>query len=807
MATDIGPKIGIDGEAEFRKQLSNINQQMKTLGSEMKAVTSAFDENDKSQESLAAQADVLTRQIETQEQKIAQLQKGLEASADKYGENDTKTLKWAQAVNNATADLNKLNGQLSKVQSELDGTADASDDLADGMEDAGDAAENSGGKFSVATVAIGNLAANAISAAVSAIGNLISSLVNLDETTEEYRIAQGRLNTAYEASGLGAEAAEKAYRGFYGILGDTDTATEASQLLAQLARNEEEVATWTDIAAGVSGTFGDSLPIESLIEASNETAKVGEVAGTLADALNWVGISEDEFNQKLAECTDESERNDLIMNTLAGTYEDASKAFYENNDALVEARDRQASLDDTMAGLGETIGDIKNRVLSDLLPSIGQLADAFGGILKGAPGAQQAMQQAIGGLITTVVSQLPGFINAGAQIIVSLATAIIQNIPQLLTAAGQIISNLVVMLKNNLPQILDAGMQMLQQLADGILQGLPQMIERLPELIDGILAFFEENFPAILEQGVEITKELAAGIIQAVPDLVAQLPDIITSIIDFLAENLPQIINSGIELTISLASGIIQAIPEIVKRLPEIIAAIASGLINVAGSLLETGAQLLTEVWNGISGWIGNLTENMGEVIDGIKTGLTNGISKVADVGRDIIEGLWNGISDMTSWIGDKIKGFGESVLGGIKSFFGIASPSRVMRDQVGVMLARGMADGMENGAKYVQAAASGIGTSIENEMARTNAQIGVGLAEDMQRYGYNMQQSLPTLDSTMSGLLSGVVNGIGTAMAGNTAAQPATIVFQVNGADLVRAILPDLRFVERSNPIVVSGV
>ena len=773
----------------------------------MKAVTSAFDANDNSQEALAAQAGVLTRQIEAQEQKLSQLQKGLDAASKKFGENDTKTLKWAQAVNNATADLNKLNGQLSKVQSELDGTADASDGLADGMEDAGDAAESSGGKFSAATVAIGNLAANAISAAVSAIGDLISSLVNLDETTEEYRIAQGRLNTAYEASGLGAETAEKAYRGFYGILGDTDTATEASQLLAQLARNEEEVATWTDIAAGVSGTFGDSLPIESLIEASNETAKVGEVTGTLADALKWVGISEDEFNKKLSECTDESERNDLIMNTLAGTYEDASKAFYENNDALVEARDRQASLDDTMAGLGETIGDIKNRVLSDLLPSIGQLADAFGGILTGAPGAQQAMQQAIGGLITTVVSQLPGFINAGAQIIVSLATAIIQNIPQLLTAAGQIISNLVVMLKNNLPQIWDAGMQMLQQLADGILQGLPQMIERLPELIDGILAFFEENFPALLEQGVEITKELAAGIIQAVPDLVAQLPDIITSITDFLAENLPQIINSGIELTISLASGIIQAIPEIVKRLPEIITAIASGLINVAGGLLETGAQLLTEVWNGISGWIGNLTENMGEVIDGIKTGLTNGISKVADVGRDIIEGLWNGISDMASWIGDKIKGFGEGVLSGIKDFFGISSPSKVMRDQVGVMLARGMADGMEEGAKYVQAAASGIGTSIENEMARTNAQIGVGLAEDMQRYGYNMQQSLPTLDSTMSGLLSGVVNGIGTAMAGNTTAQPATIVFQVNGADLVRAILPDLRFVERSNPIVVSGV
>ena len=191
MSTDIGPRIGIDGEAEFRKQLTNINQQLKTLGTEMKAVTSAFDANDSSQEALAAQAGVLTRQIETQEQKLSQLQKGLEASAQKYGENDTRTLKWAAAVNNATADLNKMRAQLSKVEGEMDGTSDASDDLADGMEQAGDAADRSNGKFSAATVAIGNLASSAITAAVSAIGDLVSSLWNLDSSTEEYRIARG----------------------------------------------------------------------------------------------------------------------------------------------------------------------------------------------------------------------------------------------------------------------------------------------------------------------------------------------------------------------------------------------------------------------------------------------------------------------------------------------------------------------------------------------------------------------------------------------------------------------------------------
>ena len=700
----------------------------------MKAVTSAFDANDNSQEALAAQAGVLTRQIEAQEQKLSQLQKGLDAASKKFGENDTRTLKWASAVNNATADLNKMRAQLTKTEKGMDGTADASDDLADGMENAGDAADSSSSKFSAATVAIGNLAANAITAAVSAIGDMISSLINLDQTTEEYRIAQGRLNTAYEAAGFSADTAQQAYRGFYGILGDTDTATEASQLLAQLARNEQDVATWTDIAAGVSGTFGDSLPIEGLIEASNETAKVGEVTGVLADALNWVGISEDEFNEKLAACSSESERNDLIMNTLAGTYDEASKAFYENNDALVESRETQASLDETMAGLGETIGNIKNQILSEFMPSIVQLGDAFNGLLTGAPGAQQAMQTAISGLITTLVNQLPSFVNGGVQIILSVISGIMQNIPQMLTAGIQIIGNLIATLQENLPKLWDMGSQMLDQVVDGILQALPEAIERLPEVIDGILGFFDENSPDILEKGVEITKKLTSGIIEAIPDLVAQLPEIITSITDFIANNLPQIIEAGIEISINILAGILQAIPEIVLNLPQIIDAIANGLVNIAYSLIDTGAQLLQKVWDGFLSWIKPLTDNMSQVIDAIAQGLTNGLNKIKDVGRNLVEGLWEGIQGAMGWLGDQITGFGNWVMGGIKGIFGIASPSKVMRDEVGVMLTRGMAEGMTDGEKYVNRAAKKLGNAIEDEIAKTNAQIAKMEQEDAER-------------------------------------------------------------------------
>ena len=335
MAVNIGPKVGIDGEKEFRQNLNSISQQLKTLGTEMKAVTSAFDANDKSQENLANQSQVLTEQLSLQEKRIAEIQKALDHARSNYAENSNQVQRWQQAMNNAVAELNKTRSQLSKVQSEMDGTEDSTKDLTEALNDVGGASEKASGGLSSMTVAMGNLISSGIQAAASAVADLVSSLWNLDESTEEYRRAQGRLNTAFEAAGYGADTAQQAYKAFYGILGDTDTATEASQLLAKLAESEEDVATWTEIAAGVSGTFGDSLPIEGLIEAANETAKVGEVTGTLADALNWVGISEDEFNAKLAAAGSESERNRLIMETLSNQYDQAAQAFYRNNEALV----------------------------------------------------------------------------------------------------------------------------------------------------------------------------------------------------------------------------------------------------------------------------------------------------------------------------------------------------------------------------------------------------------------------------------------------------------------------------------------
>lgn len=684
MPVNIGPKIGIDGEKEFRQNLNSISQQLKTLGTEMKAVTSAFDANDKSQENLANQSQVLTEQLSLQEKRIEEIQKALDHARSNYAENSNQVQRWQQAMNNAVAELNKTRSQLSKVQSEMDGTEDSTKDLTDALDDVGNASEKASGGLSSMTVAMGNLISSGIQAAASAVADLVSSLWNLDESTEEYRRAQGRLNTAFEAAGYGADTAQQAYQAFYGILGDTDTATEASQLLAQLAESEEDVATWTEIAAGVSGTFGDSLPIEGLIEAANETAKVGQVTGTLADALNWVGISEDEFNAKLAAAGSESERNRLIMETLAEQYDEAADAFYRNNKALVASRNAQAQMDAVTAKLGNTIANVKNQLTANLLPALSGLADAFNGILTGAPGATEAFSQAIQGLIAAVVDMLPQFLDTGLQITSSVVNGIVQALPELVQAGVEIIGQIVATITENLPQVLDMGLQLLDQLTSGIESGLPDMVSRIPQIITEFLDYLTGELPTILDKGVEILNSLVNGIIDTIPEMVAALPQIITAFTKFVADNLPKIIAAGIDILLNLISGILSAIPDLVAALPQIMDAISEGIRNLMGGIV--------------------------------------------DVGKEIVRGIWDGITSMASWITDKVTGFFSGIVDGVKDFLGIHSPSRVFAG-MGENMALGLGEGFAGEMRGVQ-------RQIDRSMA--------GLVAPSMTYGVTAATSAP---------------------------------------------------------------
>lgn len=238
--------------------------------------------------------------------------------------------------------------------------------------------------------ALGDFAKKGVKAAGAAAAGLTAAFIALDGATEEYRVAQGKLNAGFQAAGFSADVARKSYRNFYAILGDTDTATEASQLLANMAKNEEEVTKWTRIAAGVHGTFGDSLPIEGLVESANETARTGQITGVFADAINWAtkegekfGVAlkadteankkwneavksaasaEDFFNLALQNCSDESARQKLIVDTLSKTYDKAADSYYANNQQVINARRNHATLDEMLAKVGDTSAKVKNQL-------------------------------------------------------------------------------------------------------------------------------------------------------------------------------------------------------------------------------------------------------------------------------------------------------------------------------------------------------------------------------------------------------------------------------------------------------------
>lgn len=228
-----------------------------------------------------------------------------------------------------------------------------------------------------------------------------TALVALGASTQEYRNEQAKLTTAFETAGSSAAQAKETYNDLFRVLGDSGQATEAANHLAKLTTEEKALNEWTTICQGVYATFGDSLPIEGLTEAANETAKVGTLTGSLADALNWAGVNEDAFQEKLDKCNSEAEREQLIRKTLNGLYDDAAAKYEENNAQVLAQNEAQARLQETTAALGEVVAPLVTSftqfatdALAIVVPYVQQLAQEYGpalqSVLEGVAAALEA---------------------------------------------------------------------------------------------------------------------------------------------------------------------------------------------------------------------------------------------------------------------------------------------------------------------------------------------------------------------------------------------------------------------------------
>lgn len=803
MADNFGLKIGLEGEKEFKKALADINQSFKVLGSEMKVVQSQFDKNDDSVEALTARNQVLGKEIDAQRKKIETLRQALENASTSFGENDRRTQQWQIQLNNAQAALNNMERELDQNQRAIDSmgdemgdTAQQTDKFGDEIEDAADKTDKASGKLEKVGSVLKGLAVTAgaaVAAAGAALAGLTKSFLDLAESTREYREDQAKLDAAFTTAGFTAEQAGEAYTGFYAILGEEDRSVEAVNHLAKLCSTEEELAQWTDIAAGVWATFGDSLPIEGLTEAANETAKTGAITGQLADALNWAGVNEEAFQSALDGCSSEQERAALITDTLNGLYQEAAENYKTLNGDVMEAQRAQALLTDAYAQLGAiaepimtTLKTMAADVLTAMIPFVSLMGEGLQGVLNGTAGAAETFAEGISGLVSVlmeklstivpvigeaILASLPVLLEAGVNIIATLVTGIVNALPQLAAAALSIVLQLVTSLTELAPQLLQAAMQVVATLASGIATALPQLVPTIVQMVVQICQTLIANLPLILDAALQLVTGLAQGILNALPVLLAALPEIINGIVTFLLNSIPQIIETGIQLLTSLVAALPEIITAIVAAIPQIIEGIITAVLNSIPQIIQAGIDLLVSLIQALPQIITTIVAAIPQIITGIVNALINSIPQIIQAGVELLVSL---IANLPTIIVEIVKAVPQ-IITGIVSALG-QGVSQIA--EVGANLVRGLWQGIQSLAGWiwdkVSGWISGIWDGILNffginspskEMAWVGEMLVEGLAGSIEDNGGQAVKAAEGMSKDINGVMQDLAKDMTTAL------------------------------------------
>lgn len=712
----IKSQIILEGEKEYRSACKGINTSLREIGSEMKLATAEFGDNAESIDALTRKQDILKKSLEEQAKKAKAAEDALKKMRDGGIEPTNPAYQKMQtALNNTKADM-------VKIQKEIDDTSEKLKKSKIDWESVGDTVGKVGKAIGAGVAAMG-----------AAIGAAAGAFLGLAESTREARVNMGKLETGFTTAGHSAEDAKKTYTELYGILGDDGQATEAAAHLAKLTKNEKELATWTDIATGVYATFGDSLPIENLTEAANETAKTGAITGGLADALNWAGVSEDEFQASLDKCSTEQERQALITKTLNGLYSDAAEKYREVNGDIIDAQKATASLNSAMAELGAIAEPIVTKLkqlaaelLQQITPFVELIGNGLVGALTGAEGAAQQFTDGLLGMVTFAIQKLtemlPTFINFAFQMIANIATGIAQALPTLVPSLVQLVADIVQVLIDNIPLLIDAALQLVTGLAQGIINAIPVLVAALPTLITSLIDGLLSSIPQIIQAGIDLLTSLITALPEIIATIVAAIPEIINGIITALLENIPLIIQAGIDLLVALIQALPQIITTIVQAIPQIISGIVNALVQNIPQIIQAGVQLFVALIQNLPTIIAEIVKAVPQIVSGIVSAFGSLVGEMVKAGANLLHGLWEGISSAAGWLWEKVSGWASSLVDGIKNFFGIHSPSTVFAEigtNMGEGVGVGFGESMNGVSADMTAAMGGAGQLTAAEAVR----------------------------------------------------------------------------------------
>ena len=802
MADKFGLKIGLEGEKEFKKALSEINQSFKVLGSEMKLVESQFDKNDNSVKALTSRNEVLNKEVEAQKQKIETLRAALKNAAESFGENDKRTQNWQIQLNNAEAALNGMereveqnNTALKKAAEEFDDAEKQADEFGNEVKDAGDDADKSGGKFEKLGSVLKGVGA-ALGTAMAAIGTgAVAAGKKLYSMANDVAAAGDEVDKMSQRLGLSREA----YQEWGYVLSQSGVDINSVQVgMKTLTNTIDDARNGTETAVTKFERLGISMT--DLENKSREDIFAMAVAGlqNMTDETEKAALANDMFGRSGQEMIP------LLNQSAESTQELIDKAremgLVLSDDAVTAA----VNYTDSMDTLKRTFSGVKNQISAELLPGFTSILDGLSGLLVGQDEASAKIQDGareivdvIGGimpqitdilltlvmaiaeiapeiivaLITGITENIEPLVETASSIIMTLLNAIIAALPQLTEGALQLVMTLVNGILANLPAIAETAIQMIATLAAGIADSLPTLVPTIVQTVVSIAETLIANLPLILDAALQLIMGLAQGLLDAIPVLIEALPEIITSIITFLLDSIPQIIDAGIQLLTSLVDALPEIIAAIVEAIPEIIDGIINAVLNAIPQIIEAGIKLLVSLIQALPQIIVTVVQAIPQIISGIVDALLGNIDKIIMAGVDLFVAL---IENLPTIIVEIVKAVPKIIEGIVKAFGSLMG--KIV--EIGGNIVKGLWDGITGLASWlwdkVSGWISGIWDGICNffgihspskEMAWVGEMLVKGLAGSIDSNGDEAVKAAEGMASDINGVMGDLAHDMQTAM------------------------------------------
>lgn len=497
-------------------------------------------------------------------------------------------------------------------------------------------------------------------------------------------------------------ASTKAYADYEQLVGGVDTLFKNSS--KKLQEYADEAYKTAGMSANEYMSTVTSFSASLLQSLGNDTEKATEYANQavidMSDNANKMGTSMEMIQNAYQGF---AKQNYTMLDNLklgyGGTKEEMERLIEDAN-RVKEANGEMADLSiESFADVTEAIhiiqtemgitGTTAKEADSTITGSLNSVKASWENLMVAMADPNADMSKNVDELIASVKTFGKNVIPIAEEALMGVAELINELLPE-------IVEGIPAILEEFLPILIEAGTSLLTGLITGITENLDMLVSTILTCIMTIVNVIIENLPLILQMGMQLIIQLMLGLAQKAPDLVPQIIDMIITILEIFNENFDKFILAGVQLILGLIEGLIKSIPTIVKNLPTILLAILN--FFTASKLVSVGATLLKGLGTGLINGIPNLLKNIPKIIGNMVTAFkNNGLGAFKDIGINLVKGLWNGINSVKNWILDKISGFGKSILNGLKSFFGIKSPSRLMRDEVGKYIAEGVGVGFED--------------------------------------------------------------------------------------------------------------